>query len=108
MRTGTTLLQSILCGDGATNPLIPEAQWLARLLFLYKWSMQNFSTLQQHYFRDKDDCRDFHKRICLDFLKKTAERYGNPKTLVLKAPVQGNVIKPPADPRCMKGVDNVR
>ena len=35
MRTGTTLLQSILCGDGATNPLIPEAQWLARLLFLF-------------------------------------------------------------------------
>ncbi len=86
MRTGTTLLQSILCGDGATNPLIPEAQWLARLLFLYKWSMQNFSTLQQHYFRDKDDCRDFHRRICLDFLDKTAERHGIPKTLVLKAP----------------------
>ncbi len=86
MRTGTTLLQSILCGDGATNPLIPEAQWLARLLFLYKWSMGNFSTLQRHYFRDKDDCRDFHRRICLDFLDKTAERYGNPTTLVLKAP----------------------
>ena len=86
MRTGTTLLQSILCGDSATNPLIPEAQWLARLLFLYKWSMGNFSTLQRHYFRDKDDCRDFHRRICLDFLDKTADRYGNPTTLVLKAP----------------------
>ena len=86
MRTGTTLLQSILCRDRATNPLIPEAQWLTGLLYLYKWSVANFSTMQQHYFRDMDDCGDFHKRICLDFLEKTAERYGNPTTLVLKAP----------------------
>ncbi len=35
MRTGTTLLQSILygdslCGDSATNPLIPEAALMAK------------------------------------------------------------------------------
>ena len=94
MRTGTTLLQSILCSDGATNPLIPEAQWLGRLFFLYKWSMRNFSTLQQHYFRDKDDCTDFHRRICLDFLKMTAERYGNPTTLVLKDPDLATSFRP--------------
>ena len=47
-RTGTTLMQSILCSDSATNPLIPEAQWLGRLLSMYKWSLGTFSTLQQH------------------------------------------------------------
>ena len=30
MRTGTTLLQSILCGDSATNPPIPEAALMAK------------------------------------------------------------------------------
>lgn len=35
MRTGTTLLSSILCSDATTNPVIGEVQYLTHMMHHY-------------------------------------------------------------------------
>ena len=85
-RSGTTLLQSILCADEDANPLIREAQWITHFTRLYRWSKDNFAAIQQDYFATPEEYRDFHAKLLTQFLVQASRRLGERPCLVLKNP----------------------
>lgn len=85
-RAGTTLLQSILCSDSTTNPLIHEASYLRGILGTYEAAKQKFDEHGRYYFRSCDALREFTARWALDFLEQTRSMYPGSETLVLKHP----------------------
>jgi len=85
-RSGTTLLQGLLCSSPDTNPLIGEATDLALLVNAYCRSRELFQGEQRDYFDDLTDLQRFYASIVTAWLAKTAQRFGQPATLVLKSP----------------------
>lgn len=86
-RSGTTLLQAILCSGSETNPLIGEAIDLAHLVGAYA----NSRDLHQlgetaDYFKDLDDLRQFYRQPITALLNRVWQRYDRPACLVLKSP----------------------
>ena len=86
LRTGTTLLQTILCNSPDCNPMIGEAVFLRGIVEAYRRSLTMFDLHAKYYFDDTEQLR----RICAgyteEFLATTAKRYARPKHLVLKHP----------------------
>ena len=85
-RSGTTLLQSILCSDKSTNPLIHEASYLRNIVEAYDFGRQKFEEHNKYYFSSIEDMRDFTARWLGEFLEKTRARYPEAGHLVLKHP----------------------
>jgi len=86
-RSGTTLLQALLCSGSETNPLIGEAINLAHLLGAYANSRQ----IQQlgettDYFEDGAHLRRFYRQPIARLLQRVWQRYDRPSCLVLKSP----------------------
>ena len=85
-RSGTTLLQSILCSDKTTNPLIHEASYLRSIVEAYVFGQQKFEEHNKYYFSSIEDMRDFTAGWAKSFLDKTRSRYPEAEHLVLKHP----------------------
>ena len=85
-RSGTTLLQSILCSDKTTNPLIHEASYLRNIVEAYVFGQQKFEEHNKYYFSSVDDMKDFTAEWAKSFLDKTRNRYPESEHLVLKHP----------------------
>ncbi len=85
-RSGTTLLQSILCSDSTTNPLIHEASYLRNIVEAYVFGMQKFEEHNKYYFSSVEDMRYFTAGWAKSFLDKTRNRYPEAEHLVLKHP----------------------
>ncbi len=85
-RSGTTLLQSILCSDKHTNPLIHEASYLRSIVDAYISGQQKFDEHNKYYFSSIEDMRDFTAGWAGAFLDKIRARYPEAKHLVLKHP----------------------
>lgn len=85
-RSGTTLLQGILCADEATNPLIYEAFLFRFVVDAYRNGKQFFDLRGKDYFTDFEAYRSFHGRTVADFLEQTRNRYAPAAHLVLKEP----------------------
>ena len=86
-RSGTTLLQALLCSGSETNPLIGEAIDLAHLVGAYAHSRR----IQQlgettDYFEDGDHLRAFYRQPIAALLNRVWQRYDRPTCLVLKSP----------------------
>lgn len=85
-RSGTTLLQTVLCQDPEVNPLIQEAKYLRHLLSGYQFGRQMFDRETKDYFVDLDQYRNFNSRIVRSFLKNTLSIYKPARHLVLREP----------------------
>lgn len=85
-RSGTTLLQSILCSDNTTNPLIHEASYLRSIVEAYVFGQQKFGEHGKYYFDSVDDLRTFTADWAQAFLDKVRNRYPEAEHLVLKHP----------------------
>lgn len=85
-RSGTTLLQSILCSDTSTNPLIHEASYLRSIVEAYVFGQQKFEEHNKYYFSSVQDMKDFTASWAKSFLDKTRSRYPEAEHLVLKHP----------------------
>ena len=85
-RSGTTLLQTILCQDGSTNPLIHEAKYFRHLLTAYRFGKRAFKGETCDYFRDPEDYRAFNARLLSDALAKFSEMFPGARHLVLREP----------------------
>lgn len=85
-RTGTTMLQSILCSTPASNPMIGEAVFMRALLENYWRGKGLFDEHSRYYFDDQEDLRRFCGHQVDEFLDRTAARFGNPAHLILKHP----------------------
>jgi len=85
-RSGTTLLQTILCQDQAVNPLIAEAKYLRHLLAAYRFGKQNFAHETKDYFADLAAYRLFNGHVVGAFLEQVRARFAGACHLVLREP----------------------
>jgi len=85
-RSGTTLLQTILCASGATNPMIGEAKYFRQLVQAYVFGKRQFSAETRDYFTDVEELRAFHAGLLQGFLARTLARFAGAQHLVLKEP----------------------
>ncbi len=83
-RTGTTLLQSVLCTDETTNPLIYESFLLLHLVEAYAKGKPHYEVRGKDYFADAEAFRAFHRQWVTAFLETTRNRYAPAANLVLK------------------------
>ncbi len=85
-RSGTTLLQGILCSDDLSNPLIAEAEYLRQLVETYCNGRRRFDFGLKDYFADPEEFCRFQSSWIRAFLEQTLRRYPPASHLVLKEP----------------------
>jgi hypothetical protein len=85
-RSGTTLLQTILCAGGKTNPMIGEAKYFRQLVQAYVFGKRQFSAETRDYFKDAEELRAFHAGLLREFMSHTLARFAGAQHLVLKEP----------------------
>lgn len=90
-RTGTTLVNAILCSDRTVNPLLPEVQVLTRLLEAQRWTIEHFDRFGSAYFTHRDDVRAVYRTAAEAIVERVATRHPTAATLVLKNPELSNV-----------------
>lgn len=83
-RSGTTLLQGLLCSGETTNPLIYECFLFEYLINSYVRGKRNFEHHGKPYFGDLQSYRAYYARSAGDFLEQTRARYAPAQHLVLK------------------------
>ncbi len=86
MRTGTTLLNSILCSDSTTNPVIGEVQYLTHMMHHYHWGQRHFRLYLKDTFEDREAFKSFTGDWLKNYLQRTQERWQPCQHLVLKNP----------------------
>jgi hypothetical protein len=85
-RSGTTLLQTILCQDAQANPFTHEAKYLRHLVGAYRFGRQTFRLETKDFFRDEAQYVEFNARIVRAFLQNVLDQYPQASHLVLKEP----------------------
>lgn len=85
-RSGTTLLQSILCSDDTTNPLIHEASYLRSIVDAYDSGRRKFEEHNKYYFDSVGELREFTARWAGEFIGLVRRRYPQARHVVLKHP----------------------
>jgi hypothetical protein len=83
-RSGTTLLQSILCSDPTTNPLVQEASYINSIVHAWAFGRAHFDFHGQYYFDSTQDLKQFTADWLSQFLNKFRNRYPAAKNLVLR------------------------
>lgn len=85
-RSGTTLVQTILCQDPSVNPLIQEAKYLRHLMTAYRFGKAQFKTETKDYFKDMDSYLEFNKTIVRSFVKNARTLFPKAQHLALREP----------------------
>lgn len=86
MRTGTSLLQSVLCGAPESNDMMFECIYLMEQLRLYaNWAQKDERGLSD-FFDGKEGLTDFTQRMVHDLLAQAHKQQLEPEHLVLKNP----------------------
>ena len=85
-RSGTTLLQTILCKDHATNPMVHEAKYFRQLIQAYIFGKRQFDAETNGYFDNVESLRKFHAGLIEIFMTHLRKRFDNVENLVLKEP----------------------
>ncbi len=86
LRTGTTLVQSILCSGKGANPLVGECVYLRGLVETYLRCLSLYDEHMKDYFETPQALRDFCAGQAEQFLELAWRRFGEPEVLVLKHP----------------------
>lgn len=86
MRSGTSVLQAVLCSTEETNPHIHEAQFLTQLVRLYIYARSSFNRYLCHYVENLEELKTFHVDLIERFLDRTLQRYHPASHLALKNP----------------------
>lgn len=85
-RTGTSIMQQMLCQLPEANPYIYEASYLRLLLQAYSEARHNFTNNHASYFGDLQGLVGFNSGVVHAFLEYTSNRLGNCQHLLLKEP----------------------
>jgi hypothetical protein len=86
MRSGTTLVQRLLCAAPRMGPAIAECQYLTALLAAQQRGEADFDLFMRDYFETPAEFDAFGRETLRRFLAETAARCGKPHCLVLKNP----------------------
>jgi protein-tyrosine sulfotransferase len=84
-RSGTTILQRVLCQSQCTNPMVGEAEHFFYLVRAYSAALTQFDSKTKFYF-SKDELRDYHMDLADKYLQRFRGKFSNDPRLVLKAP----------------------
>ena len=84
-RSGTTILQKILCDSQFTNPMVGEAQHFFNLIQAYESAVQLFDTKTKFHFT-KDGLFQYHKKMTNDYLIRFRSKFDQGTRLVMKCP----------------------
>lgn len=85
-RSGTTMLQTILCQDAHANPFTHEAKYLRFLVTAYRFGKQTFRIETKDFFRDEKQYLEFNANIVRAFLQNALDQFPKAKHLILKEP----------------------
>lgn len=86
MRSGTTVLQALLCRGEGTNDLIDEATLLTSLAHMYRWGLETFDDLHHQYFRDQENLRQVASVWIDSMISNLGDIHPDVETLVVKNP----------------------
>lgn len=86
MRSGTTLIQRLLCAAPGVNPVIAECHHLTELLAAHKQGEKRFDLFLSDYFASRDAFDEFGRETLRRFLRALSARYPDARELVLKNP----------------------
>ena len=84
-RSGTTLMQSLLCCSPDVGPLVREATYLRMLLMAMKLCSREFWDDTRHYFDSHLGFAKFHTEVVQRFIKHAQQKHGS-TSLVFKEP----------------------
>ncbi len=85
-RTGTTMLQTLLCQHNETNEMLGEASYLRGLIQAYQLGKMAYTHETEDYFESEEAYRCFHSSIIEQFLALQFEQRPATKCMVLKEP----------------------
>ena len=91
-RTGTTMLQALLCQHEKTNEMLGEASYLRGLVQAYQNGCLLFTKETKDYFENIDAFQHFHSKIISQFLDLQMEQRNETECLVLKEPHLTNIF----------------
>ena len=74
-RSGTTMLQLLLCQCEQVNPMIHEAQILYAYVQAYRIGKSRFNIDGKDYFRDENAYLEFNRRWFEDFIESISGMY---------------------------------
>lgn len=86
LRSGTTLVQALLCAGKEAGPMVGECVYLRGVVETYLRSLALFEAHTKDYFDSPEDLRQFCAGEADRFLQHTWRRLGEPAFLVLKHP----------------------
>ena len=86
MRSGTSLLQHVLCSSPDANPFVHASRYLTAQISLFAQYSGSERVYITDYLGGQDALFEFTKAIVDDLLARTARQLGTPKHLVLKNP----------------------
>jgi hypothetical protein len=84
-RSGTTLLQNILCSAENANPLVAEAGPVRFIVESYARTLNHFRTHPKNYFEDEAQVAEVYKKMLTGFFEHI-RKYHNCSRLILKEP----------------------
>lgn len=83
-RSGTTLMQGIICGDEKTFPMTEECYYLTSLLFSYAQGKALWDDITYDYFDHPKNFMYFNKQIMSLYTHYVYSRFGKDKIYVQK------------------------
>ena len=86
MRSGTTLVQRLLCAAEGASPLAAECQYLTALLELREGWAPRYDEFLKDYFADPAAFDGFSRKLVDEFIAAAFARFRPASTLVLKNP----------------------
>ncbi|MEO5335417.1 MAG: sulfotransferase [Magnetospirillum sp. WYHS-4] len=86
LRTGTTMLQTILCASPDCHPMVGESVFLRGTVEGYWRTARMFDEHARYFFTDRDHMRATFARHLTELLEIAADRLGHPRVLVMKHP----------------------
>jgi len=84
-RTGTTLMQGIICSDPAAFPVTQEASYLTALLHAYDHLLMLPKRIDD-YFGTREHFTEYHRQTVTRYLDHICGRFGRDKLIVQKDP----------------------
>ena len=83
-RSGTSMLQLLLCQFERTNPMLRDVTYLRGLVTLYEAALEDFANDTHYYFDDVGEFQSFHAGLVETFLERQLSRFPGAEHLVLK------------------------
>ena len=85
-RSGTTVLQALICTSRRTNDFLNECSYFMYLVNAYVQGVRHFEVHSRFYFRDEAHMMEVHAAILRGELQRTWEWLEQPQIMVLRSP----------------------